>query len=279
MGKRSLFAAAALALVIACGQAILTAPQGSQLHISANPVFVTANGGVSVVSVLVTEPAGTLVPDGTVVQFFTDLGRIQEQGKTNDGVVRVNFTSDSRSGTATITAFSGGLAPVASPSVSPSTTPSGSPSPTPSPSPSGPTPFPTRVPVGTPSGGGVNNLGEGDGEGSATITIAVGSTLPARVVLEAVPDRIVFPRSSLIRAFVIDERGNPVSGVPVFFSIVDPVGTETLESGGRPLISDANGFVADVLTTRAAATAPPRNVAVQAATPNGLRFSITVTIN
>ena len=50
---------------------------------------------------------GFPVPDGTVVQFFTTLGRIQEQGKTNDGVARVNLTSDSRSGTAEVTAFSG----------------------------------------------------------------------------------------------------------------------------------------------------------------------------
>jgi adhesin/invasin len=42
-----------------------------------------------------------------VVQFFTTLGRIQEQGKTNDGVARVNLTSDSRSGNATVTAISG----------------------------------------------------------------------------------------------------------------------------------------------------------------------------
>jgi hypothetical protein len=77
------------------------------MTLSANPTFIPAHGGVSVVSALVIEETGTPVPDGTVVQFFTDLGDIQEQGKTNDGVARVNLTADSRSGTAHITAMSG----------------------------------------------------------------------------------------------------------------------------------------------------------------------------
>ena len=95
------------ALSISCGQALLTAPIGSTLAIFINPPFISANGDIAVVSVFVLEPAGTPVPDGTVVQFFTNLGKIQEQGKTNDGVARVNFESDARSGTARITVFSG----------------------------------------------------------------------------------------------------------------------------------------------------------------------------
>jgi hypothetical protein len=91
-----------------CNQALLTAPPGAILQIFANPTFIAANGDVSVISVLVIEPAGTPVPDGTVVQFFTNLGRIDEQGRTNDGVARVNLVSDRRSGTATVTAVSGG---------------------------------------------------------------------------------------------------------------------------------------------------------------------------
>jgi adhesin/invasin len=90
-------------------QAILNAPIDATLTLTANPTFVEANGGVSVVSAFVVESIGTPVADGTVVQFFTTLGRIDEQGKTNDGVARVNFVSDSRSGTATITAFSGSV--------------------------------------------------------------------------------------------------------------------------------------------------------------------------
>ena len=88
----------AAGLQLMCHQVILTAPPGSTITLIANPGFISANGGVSVISALVFEPAGTPVPDGTVVQFFTNLGRIDEQGKTNDGVARVNLVADSRSG-------------------------------------------------------------------------------------------------------------------------------------------------------------------------------------
>lgn len=91
-----------------CHQAILVAPPGSSLQLFANPTFIPAFGGRAVISALVIEPAGTPVPDGTVVQFFTSLGQIEEQGKTNDGVARVALTADSRSGLATVTAVSGG---------------------------------------------------------------------------------------------------------------------------------------------------------------------------
>ncbi len=93
--------------LLACHQAILTAPEGSEMTVVVNPPFIPANGGVSVVSAHIFEPAGTPVPDGTVVQFFTTLGHIDEQGKTNDGVARVNLVSDSRSGVAEITVISG----------------------------------------------------------------------------------------------------------------------------------------------------------------------------
>src|SRR5262249_16579321 len=89
----------------------LMAP-GSSISLIANPDFIVANGGVSVITAIVTEPAGTLVPDGSVVFFFTNLGRIDPQAKTVDGVARVNLVADSRSGNATVTAFaSGGAAP------------------------------------------------------------------------------------------------------------------------------------------------------------------------
>jgi hypothetical protein len=92
---------------VSCGQALLLAPVGSTLAISVNPPFIAAHGDTAIVSVLVIEPAGTGAPDGTVVQFFTTHGVIPEQGKTNDGVVRVTLQSDTRSGTAKVTAFSG----------------------------------------------------------------------------------------------------------------------------------------------------------------------------
>lgn len=109
--RRLLAPAGALLLALGqttCHQAILTAPPGSTITLFANPTFISSNGGVAVVSALVIEPAGTPAADGTVVQFFTTLGRIDEQGKTNDGVARVNLVADGRSGTAEVSAFSGG---------------------------------------------------------------------------------------------------------------------------------------------------------------------------
>lgn len=97
------------ALHVTCADAPLTAVTGSTLSVFANPTFIPSSGGVSVISAVVTEPAGTLVPDGTVVQFFTTLGTIDREGKTHDGVARVNLVSDTRSGAADVTATSGAV--------------------------------------------------------------------------------------------------------------------------------------------------------------------------
>ena len=107
--SRLKLAALALAFIslASCEEAPLTAPNGSTIFLQANPGFVIANGGISVVTAVVTEPAGTFVPDGTEVFFFTTLGRIDQTGKTVRGIARVNFVSDSRSGRATVTAISG----------------------------------------------------------------------------------------------------------------------------------------------------------------------------
>lgn len=96
-----------LLVLPSCHQALPTAPQGSTLTIIANPTFIAVNGDCSIVSVIIIEPAGTPVPDGTAVQFLSNLGKVDERGRTNDGIARVNFCSDSRSGTARINAFSG----------------------------------------------------------------------------------------------------------------------------------------------------------------------------
>jgi len=107
--SRLKFAALALAFITlaSCEEAPLTAPNDSTIFLQANPLFVIANGGISVVTAVVVEPAGTFVPDGTEVFFFTNLGRVDPVGKTVRGVARVNFVSDSRSGQATVTAISG----------------------------------------------------------------------------------------------------------------------------------------------------------------------------
>lgn len=56
-----------------------------------------------------TPGAGTPVQNGTVVTFTTTLGRIEpSEARTSNGQVRVKFISGGQSGTAIITAFSGG---------------------------------------------------------------------------------------------------------------------------------------------------------------------------
>lgn len=106
-GRASVLLLAALHLT--CNQSILNAPAGTSMTVVINPPTIPANGGVATVSAILIEPAGTPVADGTVVQFFTTLGRIDEQGKTNDGVARVNLVSDARSGEAAVTAISGAV--------------------------------------------------------------------------------------------------------------------------------------------------------------------------
>jgi len=229
-------------LNLTCAAAPLTAPGGTSLTLIANPTFVHANGGRAIVSAILVEPAGTFVPNGTEVFFFTDLGRIDAKAGTNDGVARVNFVADGRSGPANITAVSGG--------------PAAAPSPRPSPS----------------SGGG-------GGENTDSITINVGSALPRTVVVGANPQRITDPRYSEITANVFDENGNPVRNVPVIFSLSSSVLQESLDSGSQPVFTDSNGQARDVLRTRQNRADPQKSVTVTATTPTGVDGNTTVIIN
>ncbi len=102
-------AAALTAALLGCEGAYLTAPPDSTLVLSANPTFVAAHGGVSEITAFLTEPAGTSVPDGTVVRWTTDLGRIDAETRTRRGVATARFVSDSRSGIAHVRAFSGAV--------------------------------------------------------------------------------------------------------------------------------------------------------------------------
>ena len=178
-----------------------------------------------------------MVPDGTVVQFFTNLGHIQDQAKTNDGVARANLVSDTRSGTATVTVVSGGAAPA----------PAASPSPTAS---------PTSL-VGT--GGTI----AADAT-SATVQVIIGSARPKTVIVTANPPRITGSgpaRQSRLVANVFDESGNVVVNAPVIFSIQEPDAndaTENLASGGAPQYTDNNGQAVDFLQTSYPADAAPK---------------------
>jgi hypothetical protein len=223
---------------------------------------VPAHGGTSIVTAMVMEPAGTLVPDGTVVQFFTNLGTIDPQGKTNDGVARVNFVSDARSGTAQITACSGAAgAPggAATPASSPSTT----------------------------------TTTANSGTGCANGSITVGAAAVVRLVITANPSRILpssATRQSQIVATAFDTNGDPVPNVPVIFTAQelgtgagqDPAKFETMGSAGNPVFTDNNGRAYDTLNTRYGTTLATRLVGVTATLSVGgstLTASVSVQIN
>jgi hypothetical protein len=233
MSKSKLVLAVLALAHITCAAVPLTAPSGSTLTVFANPQFVPANGGVSAITAVVVERAGTFVPDGTVVFFLTNLGRIDAQAKTKDGFARVNFVSDSRSGTARVTAFSGGEAPAPTPTASPAS--------------SSPGTVTTMAATSAAAGPLVAAAAIED-----FVEIDIGSALPVEVVVTADPPRITEPRNSLITANVFDEFGNPVANVPVIFSVTAPTGRllqEAFDSGGQPRFTDTNGQARDTLRT------------------------------
>jgi hypothetical protein len=232
-GRERRLAGAALLLsaLVACAGVLFTAPPGSTISLIANPPFVASDGGVSVITAIVIEPNGTPVSDGTVVLFFTDLGTIEAQGKTKNGLAKVNFISDSRSGTANIRALSGGPAPAGGGT-------------TPSPNPSAST--------GPPTGGG-------GGSGDATVQVVVGNVRIQAIRLRADPPRITTSNSTHVFAFVIDANGNGIPNVPVRFEVLPDGGTASPVPGGNgteffdisgPVFTNNNGEAENVMRTR-----------------------------
>jgi len=118
-----------------CDKVPLLAPTGSVITLFATAATVPSNGSMEIVGTVIeqgtastttppanggagggtgttatsTPGAGTPVHNGTVVTFTTTIGRIEpSEARTDNGQVRVRFHADGQSGTATITAFSGG---------------------------------------------------------------------------------------------------------------------------------------------------------------------------
>ena len=105
---RALGATILLTTVVACDKVPLTAPTESTILLFANGSSVPLTGGVDLIAT-VTEKPGTPVQNGTLVTFTTTLGRIEpSEARTNNGRVTVRLTADGRSGTAKVTAISGG---------------------------------------------------------------------------------------------------------------------------------------------------------------------------
>lgn len=95
-------------VVVACDRVNLTAPTGSALTLTVDRSVLPLNGQATVRAVVM-ESAGTPVHNGTVVTFGTTLGSVEPiEAKTVNGIATAVFTAGSVSGTARITAFSGG---------------------------------------------------------------------------------------------------------------------------------------------------------------------------
>ena len=214
---RRLIGMVLLGALAGCAGVLFTAPPGSSCSLIANPPFVASDGGVSDITALVIEPAGTTVADGTVILFFADIGLIDRQAKTKDGLAHVKFVSDSRSGVAHISAICGGSAPAVAPSTSPSASP-------------------------VPGGSG--------GSGSATVNVTVGNVRVKAVVgLRADPPRITVSNSTHVFARVIDENGNGIANVPVFFDVVTDPKTEFFDIQG-PVFTNNSGEAENVMRTK-----------------------------
>jgi hypothetical protein len=126
--RRILFLLVALpvALISACDKVPLLAPTGTTISILPATNTVSLNSRVQIVATAIqngvasssgsgtgatttTSTGGQPVQNGTVISFTTTIGSIQPQeARTKDGQVSVTLTTGGQSGTATITAYSGG---------------------------------------------------------------------------------------------------------------------------------------------------------------------------
>src|SRR5437867_918834 len=110
IARRSVVAFASLLILasVACSKVPLMAPTGSSITLIATATALPINGTTDLIAQLL-EQAGTPPQDGTVVTFTTTLGSIDPpEARTSGGRVTVKFRAGATSGTATISAISGG---------------------------------------------------------------------------------------------------------------------------------------------------------------------------
>jgi hypothetical protein len=100
---------ALLVFQTACQRVPLLAPSGSVITLTSSATVLPFNGTTTIVGQVI-EASGTPPHSGTHVTFTTTLGGIQPSDAETDasGIVRVTFAAGTQSGTATITAISGG---------------------------------------------------------------------------------------------------------------------------------------------------------------------------
>ena len=110
-------------VVTSCDKVPLLAPTGTVINLFATANTVSLNSEVSIVATAIengvdvgsgsgstgTAGAGTAVQNGTLISFTTTIGSIEpSEARTHNGQVTVKLVTGSQSGTATITAYSGG---------------------------------------------------------------------------------------------------------------------------------------------------------------------------
>src|SRR6476620_887481 len=102
--------AASTLLTVACERVPLLAPSGSTITLTALATALPSNGTTDIIAQVI-EAGGTPPHSGTTVTFTTNLGTIQPSQAETDvtGRVTVKFVAGGGSGTATISAISGGV--------------------------------------------------------------------------------------------------------------------------------------------------------------------------
>jgi hypothetical protein len=107
-------------IAVACDKVPLLAPTGTVITLIPESPTASLNSTVNIIATVIengtaagtgqsTKGAGTPVQNGTVVNFTTTLGSIEPaEARTHNGQVTVRLVTSNQSGTATITAYSGG---------------------------------------------------------------------------------------------------------------------------------------------------------------------------
>src|SRR4051812_44383089 len=97
-------------ITTACERVPLLAPSGSTITMTASATALPTNGSTDIVAQVI-EAGGTPPHSGTLISFTTNLGSVQPSQAETDisGQVRVRFNAGGASGSATITAISGGV--------------------------------------------------------------------------------------------------------------------------------------------------------------------------
>jgi adhesin/invasin len=102
--------AASATMAVACEKVPLLAPTGSTITLTSLATVLPANGTTSIIAQVI-ESGGTPPHSGTFVTFTTSMGSVQPSEAETDiaGRVIVKYIAGGASGTATITALSGGV--------------------------------------------------------------------------------------------------------------------------------------------------------------------------